>query len=60
MQKNEEMACGMEVGGHITEWKEDSPLLFDDSFEHRVWNYAESERVILLFDIWHPGTYNDR
>ncbi|CAM9788851.1 unnamed protein product, partial [Discosporangium mesarthrocarpum] len=29
-------------------------LLFDDCFEHEVWNHSNKERVILLFDLWHP------
>lgn len=29
-------------------------LVFDDSYEHEVWNRTEGERVLLLFDLWHP------
>jgi aspartyl/asparaginyl beta-hydroxylase (cupin superfamily) len=29
-------------------------MIFDDSFEHEVRNDGESDRVILLVDIWHP------
>lgn len=29
-------------------------LVFDDSYEHEVWNKTEGERVLLLFDLWHP------
>jgi aspartyl/asparaginyl beta-hydroxylase (cupin superfamily) len=29
-------------------------LVFDDSFEHEVWNDSSRRRVILIFDIFHP------
>lgn len=28
--------------------------MFDDCYEHEVWNLTQSERVLLLVDIWHP------
>jgi aspartate beta-hydroxylase len=45
---------GMEIGGETVRWREGKPLFFDDCFRHRVWNNTDSERVVLLFDIWHP------
>jgi len=29
-------------------------MIFDDSFEHEVWQQAESFRLILIIDTWHP------
>lgn len=29
-------------------------LVFDDCYEHEVWNKTGKERVLLLFDLWHP------
>ena len=29
-------------------------LIFDDSFEHEVFHNGTGDRIILLFDIWHP------
>jgi aspartate beta-hydroxylase len=29
-------------------------LVFDDSFEHEVWNESTERRLVLLFDIFHP------
>lgn len=47
--------CGIEVGGQRRKWEVGKLLLFDDSFPHRTWHAGEnSDRVILLFDIWHP------
>lgn len=51
--KGEEL-CGMEIGGQRVQWKLGEPLFFDDSYHHRVWNHSGQERVVLLFDIWHP------
>jgi aspartate beta-hydroxylase len=30
-------------------------LIFDDSFEHEVWQEAASYRLILIVDVWHPA-----
>lgn len=35
------------------EWEEGKCLIFDDSFEHEVWNFAE-QRINLVVDTWHP------
>ena len=29
-------------------------VVFDDSYTHQTWNDGKSERVVLLFDVWHP------
>jgi hypothetical protein len=29
-------------------------LLFEDSFEHEVWNRGTQRRAILIVDFWHP------
>jgi hypothetical protein len=28
--------------------------VFEDSFEHEVWNRSDSRRIILIADLWHP------
>jgi aspartate beta-hydroxylase len=35
-------------------WKDHELLVFDDTFEHEAVNEGDDERVVLLFDIWHP------
>ncbi|NXD33240.1 ASPH hydroxylase, partial [Copsychus sechellarum] len=35
-------------------WEEGKVLIFDDSFEHEVWQDAESYRLIFIVDVWHP------
>ncbi|XP_057240300.1 aspartyl/asparaginyl beta-hydroxylase isoform X6 [Malurus melanocephalus] len=35
-------------------WEEGKVLIFDDSFEHEVWQDADSYRLIFIVDVWHP------
>ena len=30
-------------------------LLWDDTYEHEVWNDSDSVRIVLLLDVWRPG-----
>lgn len=46
--------CEMRVGTETRTWKEGEGLLFEDSFEHEVWNRSDSDRLILIVDFWHP------
>ncbi|WP_458130270.1 aspartyl/asparaginyl beta-hydroxylase domain-containing protein [Pseudomonas sp. Z2-11] len=46
--------CQIRVGDEIRTWTPGSTLVFDDSFEHEVWNNSDQSRVILLVDVWHP------
>jgi hypothetical protein len=47
--------CAIRVGSEIRHWTEGKCLVFDDTFEHEVWNRTNSERLVLLVDLWHPG-----
>lgn len=42
------------VGQKMCQWREGQFLIFDDAYEHEVWNDSDSERIVLLFDTWHP------
>ena len=46
--------CGLRVGAETRSWREGELLIFDDSFEHEAWNHGNSDRTILLFEIWRP------
>ena len=47
--------CGaIRVGNEERPWVEGELLIFDDSMLHEAWNNGDSERVVLLFDIWRP------
>ena len=52
--------CKMRVGSEPPRaWKEGELLLFDDSFEHEVWNETDSPRLVLIVDLWHPHLRTD-
>jgi len=42
------------AGTEIRPWREGRAVVFDDSFEHEVWNDTDRTRAVLLFDVWHP------
>lgn len=46
--------CGMRVGAVQCAWNVGESVIFDDSYEHETWNKTRTDRVVLLFDVWHP------
>jgi beta-hydroxylase len=46
--------CRMRVADRTCVWKEGEVFVFDDTYEHEVWNDTSEERVILLFDFDRP------
>ena len=52
--------CRIRVDDTITAWKEGEIFVFDDTFEHEVWNETDEERVILLFDFDRPMKWGGR
>jgi aspartyl/asparaginyl beta-hydroxylase (cupin superfamily) len=52
-------ACRMRVGTETRRWEEGRCLLFDDSFEHELWNDGDTARVVLILDVWHPDLTAD-
>ena len=46
--------CGLRVGHETRHWRFGETLIFDDSFEHEAWNRGDSDRIVLLFEIWRP------
>ncbi|XP_028925717.1 aspartyl/asparaginyl beta-hydroxylase isoform X2 [Ornithorhynchus anatinus] len=49
-----EQGCRLRCAQDTTTWAEGKVLIFDDSFEHEVWQEATSLRLILIVDVWHP------
>lgn len=47
-------SCGMRVGSETRQWRAGECLVFDDSWEHEVWNGGCVSRVVLLVNFWHP------
>jgi aspartyl/asparaginyl beta-hydroxylase (cupin superfamily) len=49
-------ACRIRVGDEIRHWTEGGSLIFDDTFDHEVWNDAGGQRVVLFLDVVRPLT----
>lgn len=46
--------CEIRVGHEHRRWEEGRSLVFDDTFEHEVWNETAEPRVILFVDFLRP------
>jgi aspartate beta-hydroxylase len=46
--------CAIRVGSTSRSWEEGRCIVFDDSFEHEVWNESDRHRYVLILDVWHP------
>ena len=46
--------CEIRVGNHMHQWREGEIFAFDDSFEHEAWNRSDADRVVLIFEAYHP------
>ncbi|XP_027630097.1 aspartyl/asparaginyl beta-hydroxylase isoform X1 [Tupaia chinensis] len=46
--------CKIRCANETKTWEEGKVLIFDDSFEHEVWQDASSLRLIFIVDVWHP------
>lgn len=42
------------VGDSVRHWELGRLLVFDDSYEHEVWNDSAARRVVLIVDVFHP------
>jgi beta-hydroxylase len=60
----EKEACRIRVGEDIRHWEEGKSMIFDDTFNHEVWNDTDETRVVLFVDVLRPlpspeSTIND-
>jgi ornithine lipid ester-linked acyl 2-hydroxylase len=46
--------CRIEVNGEKAYWQEGKSLVFDDTYEHAVWNDTTETRVVLFLDVVRP------
>ncbi len=46
--------CRIRIGGDIHHWAEGEALIFDDTYQHEVWNDTDGERVVLFVDFARP------
>ena len=44
----------MRVDDQIRQWEEGRCFVFDDTYDHEVWNKTDQERVVLLIDVDRP------
>lgn len=49
----------MRVGTQSVRWQEGRCIVFDDSYEHEVWNFGNEDRIVLIVDIPHPDAGPD-
>lgn len=49
--------CYMRVDDKIKVWQKGEIFVFDDTYEHEVFNNTDDERVILLFDFDRPMSF---
>jgi aspartyl/asparaginyl beta-hydroxylase (cupin superfamily) len=47
-------ACRIRVGEDIRHWEAGKSLVFDDTFNHEVWNDTDETRVVLFVDVLRP------
>jgi len=52
--------CRIRVEDEIVVWRPGEMFVFDDTYEHEVWNETDQERVILLFDFDRPMKWRGR
>jgi aspartyl/asparaginyl beta-hydroxylase (cupin superfamily) len=52
-------ACRIRVGDDIRHWEEGKSLIFDDTFNHEVWNDTDETRVVLFVDVMRPLPFPD-
>jgi len=45
---------GIRVGNQWATWAEGSAIMFDDCYEHEVWNDSDSDRIVLFLDVVRP------
>jgi len=47
--------CLIRVGNEKRSWSEGHGFVFDDSFEHEVWNEGDSMRIVFIARFYHPA-----
>ena len=47
-------ACRIRVGDDFRHWEEGASMIFDDTFNHEVWNDTDETRVVLFVDVLRP------
>jgi ornithine lipid ester-linked acyl 2-hydroxylase len=50
----EKEACRIRVGEDFRHWEEGKSMIFDDTYNHEVWNDTDETRVVLFVDVLRP------
>jgi aspartyl/asparaginyl beta-hydroxylase (cupin superfamily) len=50
----EKERCRIRVGDEVRHWEQGQSMVFDDTFNHEVWNDTEETRVVLFVDVLRP------
>jgi len=51
--------CRIRVGQDLRHWQEGASMVFDDTFNHEVWNDTDETRVVLFVDVLRPLPFPD-
>lgn len=46
--------CWISVGGNKLHWQEGEAIIFDDTYDHEVYNNTDEERIVLFIDFLRP------
>lgn len=46
--------CSLRVAHQVLHWREGQSVMFDDTYEHEVWNDSQQDRVVLFVDVLRP------
>jgi aspartyl/asparaginyl beta-hydroxylase (cupin superfamily) len=46
--------CGLRVGKIEATWTPGRCIVFDECYNHEVWNFSDQRRIVLIVDVWHP------
>mgnify|MGYP001339692518 FL=1 len=46
--------CKLRVGTESRNWEKGKCFIFDDTFDHEVWNNSNLPRTVLMIDFYHP------
>jgi beta-hydroxylase len=47
-------ACRIRVGEDVRHWVQGKSMIFDDTYNHEVWNDTDETRVVLFVDVLRP------
>ncbi|HEY4428341.1 MAG TPA: aspartyl/asparaginyl beta-hydroxylase domain-containing protein [Solirubrobacteraceae bacterium] len=52
-------SCRIRVGDDYRHWEEGKSMIFDDTYNHEVWNDTDETRVVLFVDVMRPLPFPD-